>query len=68
MPRRPSLAFVIRFLSIRISTADRLTVSNGLLEVHIYLSHFGTYVLYYFRSSVCNSKHSAPAAQLHVST
>jgi len=57
MPRRPSLAVVkkmgysgahvIRFLSIRISTVDRLTVSNGLLEVDIYLNHFGTNVPYY---------------------
>jgi len=57
MPRRPSLAvvkkmgyygpYVIRFLSIRISTVDRLTVSNRLLEVDIYLNHFGTNVSYY---------------------
>lgn len=40
-------ANVIRFLSIRISTVDRLTVSNGLLEVDIYLNHFGTNVPYY---------------------
>ena len=51
MPRRPSLAVVkkmgycgahvIRFLGIRISTVGQLTGSNGLLEVDIYLNHFG---------------------------
>jgi hypothetical protein len=40
MPRRPSLAFVIRFLSIRISTVDRLTFLMGYYE-YIYLNHFG---------------------------
>jgi hypothetical protein len=41
MPRRPSLAFVIRFLRIRISPVDQLIASNALLELHIYLNRFG---------------------------
>jgi len=59
MPRRPSLAVVkkmgysganvIRFLSIRISTVDRLTVSNGLLEVDIYKSFWNQRTLLWRR-------------------